>query len=182
MVTKSALKPTEEDLSVEDLSGDVTDSSAKVAMTRYAGFLLAQLGRAVTRRYRTAMSPIGLNPRETYVLIQLRETGQVSQQTLGCTLEIDASNLVVLLNDLEVEGLISRRRDPEDRRRHVVEISAAGAKLVDEVMRTATRVEDHFFGALDADERVVLRDLLARVAESADLPWPPRDTTGEVEC
>jgi hypothetical protein len=54
--------------------------------------------------------------------------------------------------------------------------------LVDEVMQTATRVEDHFFGALDADERVVLRDLLARVAESADLPWPPRDTTGEVEC
>jgi len=148
------------------------DSPAKPEFTRHAGFMLAQLGRAVTRRYRSAMAPIGLNPRETFALAQLRESGAVSQQALGATLDIDASNLVMLLNDLEVEGLISRRRDPEDRRRHVVEVTAAGTALVEEVMRTAAQVEDQFFAPLDEDERATLRELLCRVAQSTDIPSP----------
>jgi DNA-binding MarR family transcriptional regulator len=143
---------------------------AKQEFQRHAGFMLAQLGRAVTRRYRAAMAPSGLNPRETAALVQLRDAGTVSQQTLGTTLDIDASNLVVLLNDLEVEGLIARRRDLEDRRRHVVEITPAGTALVDEVLRTAAQVEDEFFASLDEDERATLRELLCRVAQSTDDP------------
>ena len=82
----------------------------------------------------------------------------------------------MLLNDLEVEGLISRRRDPEDRRRHVVEITAAGTELVEEVMRAAEQVEDQFFAPLDEDERVTLRELLCRVAQSTDIPSPAEVT------
>ena len=82
----------------------------------------------------------------------------------------------MLLNDLEVEGLISRRRDPEDRRRHVVEIAAAGTALVEEVMRAAAQVEDQFFAPLDEDERVTLRELLCRIAQNTDIPSPAEVT------
>jgi DNA-binding MarR family transcriptional regulator len=147
-------------------------ADATPELTQRAGFLLTQLGRAMTRQYRCALSPIGLKPRETQALLRLRDHGALSQQALGAALDIDASNLVALLNDLETEGLISRRRDPEDRRRHVVEVSKRGTKLVDEVERAAAEVEDEFFGALDEDERVALQGLLARVARSADVPSP----------
>ena len=146
--------------------------------TQHAGFLLAQLGRAVTRRYRCALSPIGLKPRETQALLRLRDDGAMSQQALGAALDIDASNLVALLNELELNSLISRRRDPEDRRRHVVEVSKRGTKLLDEVERAAAEVEDQFFDALDEDERVALQALLARVAQSADVP-SPAEMSGE---
>jgi DNA-binding MarR family transcriptional regulator len=149
-----------------------TDADAKPELTKHAGFLLAQLGRAMTRQYRCVLSPIGLKPRETQALLRLRADGAMSQQALGGALDIDASNLVALLNDLEAEGLISRRRDPEDRRRHVVEASKRGTKLVDEVERAAAEVEDEFFAALDEDERIALQGLLARVARSADVPSP----------
>jgi DNA-binding MarR family transcriptional regulator len=96
----------------------------------------------------------------------------MSQQALGGALDMNASNLVALLNDLEADSLISRRRDPDDRRRHVVEISRRGTKLVDEVERAAAEVEDRFFASLDEDERVALQGLLARVARSADVPSP----------
>ena len=43
--------------------------------TQHAGFLLAQLGRAVNRQYRTALSPIGLKPRATAALLRLRGRG-----------------------------------------------------------------------------------------------------------
>ena len=150
--------------------------------TQHAGFLLAQLGRAVTRQYRAAFSPIGLKPRATAALLRLRMDGAISQQALGATLDIEASNLVVLLNELEAEGLISRRRDPQDRRRHVVEISEQGAKAVCEVERAAGQVEDEFFAALSQEERCALRELLARLTESADVLPPAGVAGGEEEC
>jgi MarR family transcriptional regulator, lower aerobic nicotinate degradation pathway regulator len=155
-----------------------TPAPAKSELGEHAGFLLAQLGRAVTRQYRCSLSPIGLKPRETQALLRLRDDGEMSQQALGAALDVDASNLVALLNDLEAESLISRRRDPEDRRRHVVEISKRGTKLVREVERAAGKVEDQFFAALDEDERTVLQGLLARVARSADVP-PPGAMSGD---
>jgi len=150
--------------------------------TQHAGFLLAQLGRAVTRQYRAAFSPIGLKPRATAALLRLRMDGAISQQALGATLDIEASNLVVLLNELEAEGLISRRRDPQDRRRHVVEISEQGAKAVCEVERAADQVEDEFFSSLSADERCCLRELLARVTDSTDVPSAVDVTGVEDDC
>ena len=159
---------------------DDPKASGEPEFTQHAGFLLAQLGRAVTRRYRTALSPIGLKPRATAALLRLRSGGGLSQQALGATLDIEASNLVVLLNELEAEGLITRRRDPEDRRRHVVEISEHGAKAVCEVERAAGQVEDEFFAALTGDERCALRELLARLTDS-DVVSPADVTDGE-EC
>ena len=160
-------------------AGACTQGEAQ--LTQHAGFLLAQLGRAVTRQYRCALSPIGLKPRETQALLRLRADGAMSQQTLGATLDIDASNLVALLNDLEADSLISRRRDPEDRRRHVVEVSRRGTKLLDEVESAAGEVEDQFFAALDEDERAALQGLLARVARSADVA-SPTEMSGEESC
>jgi DNA-binding MarR family transcriptional regulator len=151
-------------------------------LTQHAGFLLAQLGRSMTRQYRCAMSPIGLKPRETHALLRLRDDGAMSQQALGAAVDMDASNLVALLNDLEADGLISRRRDAEDRRRHVVEISTHGTKLVGEVERAAAEVEGRFFAALEEDERVTLQRLLARVARSADVPSPAEMSRDDEPC
>jgi DNA-binding MarR family transcriptional regulator len=159
-----------------------TPARAEPEIMQRAGFLLAQLGRAVTRQYRCALSPIGLKPRETQALLRLCAHGAMSQQALGAALDIDASNLVALLNDLEAGGLISRRRDPEDRRRHVVEVSKRGAKLVGEVERAAAEVEDQFLAALDENERVALRGMLARVARSADVPSAAEMSADDGAC
>ena len=54
----------------------------------------------------------------------MRENGGVTgQQELATELGVDRTNLVGLLNELEAEGLILRRRAAEDRRRHIVELT-----------------------------------------------------------
>ena len=55
-----------------------------------------------------------------------------------------------------------RRRDPLDRRRHLVHITAAGRRALDRAERAQEGVEDEVLAALDADERATLRELLAR--------------------
>lgn len=156
------------------------DESRRV--TQHTGFLLARLGRAVTRQYRSALTPTGLRPRQTSALLALRDEGAMSQQALGAALDIDASNLVVLLNELEGADLISRRRDPQDRRRHLVELSTRGSKLICEVECASMQIEDEFFADLDEGERATLHDLLARVAQRTEVSAKAAGVGDEEGC
>ena len=132
------------------------------------GFLLAQVARAATRRYVTALAPAGINPRQTAVLFELRRDGATSQQALSEILDVDPTILVGLLNFLEDEGLAVRSRDPTDRRRHVVEITKRGIKRLSVVERAARQTEDEFFAPLSLEERAQLTGLLMRLAETTE--------------
>ena len=92
-----------------------------------------------------------------------------SQQALIETIGVDASKLVGLLNDLEADGLIVRKRDPEDRRRHIVEVSAKGTARLEDAKKIAATVEEELLAGLDADQRAELLALLAQVADSSGI-------------
>jgi DNA-binding MarR family transcriptional regulator len=133
-----------------------------------AGFLLAQVARAATRRYVTALAPAEINPRQTAVLFELRRDGATSQQALSEILDVDPTILVGLLNFLEDEGLALRRRDTTDRRRHVVEITKRGLARLEQVEHAAHQTEDEFFAPLSLQEREQLTGLLMRLAETTE--------------
>jgi DNA-binding MarR family transcriptional regulator len=127
--------------------------------------LLAHLGRVAKRRYSEALEPTGLNGPQAFALMQLRNFGPVSQQDLAERLDLDPSKLVALLNELESAGLAERRRDPGDRRRHIVEISATGEKRLAEAEQAIATFESGFFAGLDSGERDQLQGLLSRLAQ-----------------
>ena len=133
-----------------------------------AGMLLAKIGRVVERWFFDALKPSELTPKHVGVLLQVRAQ-PTSQQALCESIGVDASKLVAVLNDLEDEGLIVRRRDPADRRRHIVEVSEEGRAHVAAGERAIAQVEERLFAGLDEDERVQLRRLLAKVADSTGI-------------
>ena len=90
-----------------------------------AGMLLVKIGRAAERWFTEELKPTGLTPKHVGVLFQV-DACPTSQQALIDSIGVDPSKLVGILNDLEEEGLIVRRRDPDDRRRHIVELSKEG--------------------------------------------------------
>jgi DNA-binding MarR family transcriptional regulator len=102
----------------------------------------------------------------------LRARDGITQQALSSTLEIDGTNIVGLLNDLEAEDLIERRRSPEDRRRHVVALTDAGAKRLEEAERALAAVDDEVLAALDVSQRQVLHNLLLQAAMGGDVSCP----------
>jgi DNA-binding MarR family transcriptional regulator len=129
------------------------------------GMLLVKLGRVAEARFKEALKPTELTPKHLGVLFEVR-ANPTSQQLLCDTIDVDASKLVGILNDLEDEGLIVRRRDPKDRRRHIVELTKEAQAKLAKAEKIAKSVEDEFFAGFDADERAQLRLLLARVADS----------------
>jgi DNA-binding MarR family transcriptional regulator len=102
-------------------------------------------------------------------VVYLRESGRATQQKLAETMMMDANNCVILLNGLEDVGLIARTRDPEDRRRHIVEITPKGYKSLEKAERELETLEDEVLGKLDRSEREQLRDLLAKALEDHSL-------------
>jgi DNA-binding MarR family transcriptional regulator len=129
------------------------------------GVLFVQLGRTARRWFGAALGPLGLKPPQVGALHQLR-TGPMSQQALGDALDLDASNLVAILNDLEDKGLITRRRDPDDRRRHVVEITETGVERLADVGIVLADVEERLIAALDEEQRAQLHELLTTIVAS----------------
>ena len=82
----------------------------------------------------------------------------------------DPNMVVLLLNELETRGYSIRRRDTEDRRRHVVEITPAGSEALDRAGSALTKIEDNVFGELNTKERQSLRRLLEKVLEGLATP------------
>ena len=78
-------------------------------------------------------------------------------------LGVDPSVLVAILNDLEGNGFAERRRDPSDRRRHIVEMSDKGRAVLDDVDRAVDAVEHELLADLTPTEVDQLRHLLAKV-------------------
>src|SRR5436305_1893253 len=127
--------------------------------------LIHRLDRIARRRSEIALAPIGLRPRQVVALMILRDHGAMTQGGLCEALRLDPANLVGLLNELEERGLLDRRRDPDDRRRHIVELTAAGGVIVADAERALSTVQEHVLAGLDEEERCALHELLARAAE-----------------
>ena len=134
---------------------------------RRSGVLVDYLARHLRRRSESALAPLGLRTRHLVALTVLRVRKDVTQRDLATALVLDGTNLVGLLNELEGRGLIERRRSTEDRRRHVVSLTAAGESLLCQAETALTAVEDEVFEPLSTQQREQLHTLLT-VATAPD--------------
>jgi MarR family transcriptional regulator, temperature-dependent positive regulator of motility len=122
--------------------------------------LLTRLAKQVYRR--SSEELLGMHLRHLMALSYLRDHDRSPQQELAEVLCMDANNVVLLLNELEERRYIARRRDPGDRRRHLVQLTTAGHRALKRAERAQESIEDEVLGALDPRERAILWRLLTR--------------------
>ena len=128
-------------------------------------FLLKRLGFAAKSRSLDEYERYGLSPYHHAILALLDEGVPETQAAIADSLGYDRGTLVGLLDELEDGGLIERKRDPDDRRRHVVRLTADGKHTLAKLRALAKRVEDEFLAPLDAEQREALHALLLVLAE-----------------
>lgn len=145
------------------------EADDRVTHADQVSFLLARHGSATTALLRDALAAIDYTPRQADTLCRLAAgNGRMGQQALCERISVDPSVLVGILNDLEDAGLVERRRDPADRRRHIVAITERGQLALSEISTVLVAVERELFADLSSDEIVALRALLARVRTRSD--------------
>src|SRR5690348_11478873 len=125
--------------------------------------LLTQIHKALNRR--TGEELLGMRFKPYMTLGYIRDHPGISQQELESALFMDANSVVLILNELEAAQFSVRKRDPNDRRRHIVEITPAGRRGLERADKARESLEDEVLRTLSVDERRTLRQLLERVLE-----------------
>jgi DNA-binding MarR family transcriptional regulator len=110
---------------------------------------------------------MGLSVRLCGVLNLLAE-GPISQHALGEQLGIDRTTIVELIDELEEQGVVVRRRNPADRRSYALSLTPKGRTVQKRAGRIFDGAADEFLDALKPAERQVFVDMLRRLISSAD--------------
>ena len=131
-------------------------------------FLLAKVGMTVKMRMLDELEQAGCGMYDYGVLAVLGEGAQKTQAAVADALGVDRSQLVHVLDELEENGLVERKRDPNDRRRHTVSITAGGKSHLVKLRSIVGRIEQSFLEPLDDETRKALRETLLRVACNFD--------------
>lgn len=142
------------------------DTSARLPRELVASstFLLKRLGFAAKQKALDAYEDAGLTPYHHGILALLDEGVRETQGAIADALGYDRGQLVGLLDELEQQQLIERRRDPDDRRRHLVRLTSQGKRTLKSLRTLAQHLEDDFLATLDDQERAKLHTLLLRLA------------------
>src|SRR5262245_14024337 len=93
-------------------------------------FLLKRLGFAAREQSMAAYEETGLYPFHSVILLVLDEGSRETQGSIADALGDDRGQLVGLLDELEEQGLVERRLDPDDRRRPVVSLTPDGTRML----------------------------------------------------
>jgi len=125
--------------------------------------IAARTGQELAKR---RLNPIGLSAQMCGVMNLLAE-GPVSQHELGAQLGIDRTTVVELIDDLEKQGVVERRRNPADRRSYALHLTVKGRTVQKRATRAFDAAVDEFFGPLTSAERKALAEMLTRMILAA---------------
>jgi DNA-binding MarR family transcriptional regulator len=133
-----------------------------------SGFLMVRLAMGFKARAISEMEAAGFSQYHYSVLALLGDQPRKAQAGIADALGLDPSQLVGVLDGLERRGLVERRRDPDDRRRHIVTLRAKGRTELAKLRKRIDRLEDELFAPLDAESRKTFHELLLRLAAYHD--------------
>jgi MarR family transcriptional regulator for hemolysin len=129
------------------------------------------VARDVGRAFDAALARAGGSRSTWLVLLSLKARPTANQRELAAAVGIQDATLTHHLNGMEADGLLTRRRDPANRRVHVVELTAAGEEAFHRLRAIAKEFDARLRSGFTDTELDALRALLGRLqANVAETP------------
>jgi len=145
-------------------------------VAEHTSCLLVKLGQVLFRLAEDQLEPLGLRVRHYSILQALADNGAMSQLALGAYLRIDPATMVGSLDDLKQLAFAARTRDPRDRRRHVVDATTAGCRVLAAANDALVELDTRVTADLPAPQRPVLHQLLNALSAGPALPAASDET------
>ena len=133
-------------------------------LTRYTGFLVAKANQRLWMLFSERTRKLGMEIPCVGILHLLDESGPTTQQQIGRSLRIDRTSMVKMLDILEKQKLARRKDHPDDRRVYIIEITAAGRKMLAALQKIADEMEKKLLAEFSATERKLIRRALLTLA------------------
>jgi MarR family transcriptional regulator for hemolysin len=134
------------------------------------GLELARTAKAVSRAFDAALAAAGGSTPVWLILISLKTERRANQRALAEAVGIQDATLTHHLNSMEADGLLTRQRDPSNRRVHNVDLSKRGEALFEQLRTAATAFDRRLRADIPDEDIEQLRGLLARLRATVSQP------------
>jgi DNA-binding MarR family transcriptional regulator len=129
-------------------------------------WLLSQAAQAGDRLVSATLAEAGLRKHHFAALLAVAEVDGLSQAALGRRLGLDVSDVHAVVSELEERGSVARTRDPADRRRNVLTLTARGRRELAGLERRVRAAQDALLAPLSPTARRQLVSALRMLADS----------------
>jgi MarR family transcriptional regulator, organic hydroperoxide resistance regulator len=137
-------------------------------LASYLPYLLNRAGARIATAFGDEVRPLGATPQIWRVLAALRERDGRRMGDLSQTTSIEVSTLTRLVDSMEKKSLVARRRDRNDSRAVIVQVTSAGRRLTRRLLPIADRYEKVALEGFPAAEAEALKLALRRLYANMD--------------
>jgi MarR family transcriptional regulator for hemolysin len=128
------------------------------------GLAVARTARTLTRAFEDALAAAGGSQSAWLVLLQLKINPGATQRDLAEALELREATMTHHLSGMERDGLITRRRDPANRRVHQIELTDEGEHAFHRLRKAAAEFDERLRNGIAPERLTALGDTLALLA------------------
>jgi DNA-binding MarR family transcriptional regulator len=128
-------------------------------------FLLSQVGIHASRQFAEKIAAVDLNPPLFRVLNLVDAAEGQSQQAIGAAIDVPASRMVALVDELEQRGLVERRPNPSDRRVRALYLTRKGRNALARGREIAGEHEQALTRGMNSGDRKRLVGLLQKIVD-----------------
>ncbi|MFC8716419.1 MarR family winged helix-turn-helix transcriptional regulator [Kitasatospora sp. NPDC057198] len=143
----------------------MSDVKGSAALRASLVFNLGTLGALAADRFAARVEALGLKPKHAGLLAALDAGPAASQQELASRLGVAPSLVVALADQLQALGAVERLRDPDDRRRQVLTLTAEGRRLLARCAEAAEAADAELTAGLDPARHTALAEGLRALGE-----------------
>lgn len=130
------------------------------------GFLIAKARNVLKNEFDKELKPYALSYAHRVILIRLSEKEGLTQKELAQDTYFEQSNLTLMLDKLELKGLVKRIAKENDRRAYIITITPAGKKLRDLLVQMGDDVMDKALQGLSTKQKDELSNMLQLIYEN----------------
>lgn len=148
------------------------------------GIVLSSVAREVERAFDAALEEVGGSRPTWLVLMALKQGPLRNQRQLAAMVGIESATLSHHLNGMEAAGLLTRRRDPANRRMHLVELTHAGEAAFFRMLGTVRAFDHQLRAGIDDSDIALVEKILGQVranvtAHRGDEPLSPESSASD---
>jgi DNA-binding MarR family transcriptional regulator len=143
----------------------VPDPEADLRLRRFTGYLMKRAFNVVQDDLTRVLEQFDLRLLSFSALQIVVEFPDITQTQLAQMLDVERSNIVVVLDKLEDAGLLTRNAVPNNRRAYALRTTLAGRRLAEKAINAVAEHEARLFAGIDPDDLARMRAALAKIAQ-----------------
>ncbi|MCX6076869.1 MAG: MarR family transcriptional regulator [Campylobacterales bacterium] len=129
-------------------------------------FMIAKTRNILKSELEKELKPYSISYAQRVILIRLCEKDRLTQKELAQDTYFEQSNLTLMLDKLELKGLVKREPKENDRRAYLVMITEKGRELEDELIKLGENIIEKAFKGISSEEKEGMTHLLQTIYEN----------------